>query len=147
MNATIYDIHSFFPTNKDDSEDPILEKKMIKKDGQWRIEKDVLGWTFEERNKTMVLEGETIKIILSVLKDWTRAKKGTPFTNFQNNACKVQHASKGVPAVKVLFAPINQLLDIQPEPKLIFVRPNSKLQIAINGFRVLLQDAHKEPTE
>ena len=51
---------------------------MIKKDGQWRIEKDVLGWTFEGKNKTMVLEEEKIKIILSVLKDWVHPKKGIP---------------------------------------------------------------------
>ena len=42
-NATMHGMHSVFPANEDDSEDQISEKKMIKKDGQWRIEKDVLG--------------------------------------------------------------------------------------------------------
>ena len=46
-NATIHGMHSVFPANKVDNKDPIFEKKMIKKDGQWRLEKDVLGWTFE----------------------------------------------------------------------------------------------------
>ena len=33
-NATMHGMHSVFPANKDDSEDPISEKKMIKKDGE-----------------------------------------------------------------------------------------------------------------
>ena len=46
-NATMHGMHSVFPANKVDSEDPISKKKMIKKYGQWRVEKDVLGSTFE----------------------------------------------------------------------------------------------------
>ena len=60
-NTTMHGMHSVFPTNKDDSKDSILEKKMVKKDGQWRIEKDVLGWTFGGKNKTMILEEETLE--------------------------------------------------------------------------------------
>ena len=54
-NATMHRMHCVFPANKVDNEDPILKKKMTKKDGQWRIEKDVLGWTFKGVEKTMVL--------------------------------------------------------------------------------------------
>ena len=68
-NDTMHGMRSVFPANKDDSEDPISEKKMIKKDGQWIIEKDVLGWMFGGKNKTMVLEEKINGIILSVLKD------------------------------------------------------------------------------
>ena len=45
------------------------------------------------------------------------------------------------------MTPINQLLGIPPGPKLIFVRPNRKLQIAIDGFHVLLRKDHQEPTK
>ena len=68
----------------------------------------------------MVLEEQKIKIILSILKGWVLAKRRIPFANFQKNVCKVQHASKGIPAVKALFTPINKLIFIKPEPKLIF---------------------------
>ena len=34
-NSTMHGMHSVFPANDDDSEDPISEKKMIQKDGQW----------------------------------------------------------------------------------------------------------------
>ena len=49
-------MHSVFPGNTANSEDPIFEKKMIEKDGQWREEKDILGWTFEGVERTVVLE-------------------------------------------------------------------------------------------
>ena len=43
--------------------------------------------------------------------------------------------------------PINKVLGIRPEPKLVFIRPNSELQKSIKGFRVLLPKAHKEPAK
>ena len=50
-NTTMHGMHSVFPANKDDSKDPIPKKKTIKKDGKWRIEKGVFGWTFEGKIK------------------------------------------------------------------------------------------------
>ena len=82
-------MRSIFPANNDDSKDPISEKKMIRKDGQWRNGKDVLGWIFKGKNKTMVLEGVKIEIILSILKCWVCAKRGILFAEFHKNICKV----------------------------------------------------------
>ena len=64
-------MHSVFLANKVDSEDPISEKKMIKRDGQWRIEKDVLGWIFEGLEKIMVLDNDKIEVVLAKLKGWS----------------------------------------------------------------------------
>ena len=50
------------------------------------------------------------------------------FTEFHKNVSKVQHVSKGIPAVKDLFTPINRVLGRWPEPKLVFVRLNSELE-------------------
>ena len=60
---------------------------------------------------------------------------------------RVQHTPKVIPTDKTLFTPINQVLSIWPEPKLVYIRPNSKLVKAIEGFRVLLCKAHKDPTK
>ena len=49
--------------------------------------------------------------------------------------------------VKALFIPINKVLGIWPEPQLVFIKPNSELQKSIEGFRVLLHEAHKEPSK
>ena len=47
MNTTMHGIHSMFLSSTVDSDDPILEKKTKKKDGQWKVKKGILGWTFE----------------------------------------------------------------------------------------------------
>ena len=45
-NATMHGMQGIFLAKKVDNEDPISKKMMIKKNGQWQLEKDVLGWTF-----------------------------------------------------------------------------------------------------
>ena len=108
-NATMHGMHSMFSTNKVDSKDPISEKKIIKKDGQWRIEKDVLGWTFEGVEKIVVLEEDKIEAVLAKLKEWSRSKRGISFADFHKHVSKVQQTSKGIPAVKALFTPVNKV--------------------------------------
>jgi hypothetical protein len=44
-NAVLHGIHDVFPADEVDSEDPILLKKLLKKDGQWALLKDCLGLT------------------------------------------------------------------------------------------------------
>ena len=46
-NTTMHGMHSMFLASTVDSDDPILEKKTKKKDGQWKVKKGILGWTFE----------------------------------------------------------------------------------------------------
>ena len=50
-NATMHGMHSVFPASAVDSKDPISEKKMIDKDGQWRVRRDVFGSTFDRVGK------------------------------------------------------------------------------------------------
>ena len=69
-NTTMRGMHSVFPASAIDISDPISEKKMIKKDDQWRVEKGLLDWTFEGLDKTMGLEEDKIKGILPTLKSW-----------------------------------------------------------------------------
>ena len=111
-----------FPASMIDSKDPISEKKMLMKDGQWRVEKGLISWTFEGVDKTMVSEEDKIKTILTTLKDWSQSNKGIPFLEFQKDICKVQRASKGIPAVKALFTMINGVFSIRPEPKTVLIR-------------------------
>ena len=59
----------------------------------------------------------------------------------------MQHASKRIPAVKALFTAINRVLGIMPGLKMVFIRKNSELEKSIAGFRILLCEAHKEPSK
>ena len=86
-----------------------------------------------------MLEEEKIESFLAKLKEWTRAKRGIPFSEFHRSICKVQHASKGIPTVRALFPQINQVLVIWTEHKLVYIRSNSELYKAVEGFCILLQ--------
>ena len=64
-------MHSVFPTSVVNIKDLISRKKMIEKDGQWRVERGVLVWKFEGVETTMVLEDKRIEAILVTLNKWS----------------------------------------------------------------------------
>ena len=66
-NTAMHGIHSNFPASAIDSDDPTSERKMIKKDGQWRVEKVVLGWGFEGSEKRIVLDVRHIDSLLLLI--------------------------------------------------------------------------------
>ena len=138
----MHGMYIMFPTSAVDSKDPISKKKMRKKDGQWRVEKGILGWNFEGVEKIRVLEDKKIEAILVTLKEWSQSKRGIPFSEFHATFSKVQHASKGmIPALKVLCV-INLVLGIMPEPKTVLIRKNSELAKSIAGFLIPLCRKH-----
>ena len=56
MTLTIWimQIYSVFPADND--EDTSSLQKFRKKDGQWNVEKEALGWVFQGEETSMVLE-------------------------------------------------------------------------------------------
>ena len=42
-NAMMHGMHRMIPDSAINDKDPISEKKVIKKDGQWRVEKCLIG--------------------------------------------------------------------------------------------------------
>jgi hypothetical protein len=85
--AVMTGIHGIFPPDTDDSNDPISEKKMMKKEGQYSTLKTLLGFNFDGLAKTMWLESAKQEKLLTVLKSWVRAGKqgtaGIPFKEFE----------------------------------------------------------------
>jgi hypothetical protein len=55
-NAIMEGIHDVFPPDEDDANDPISEKKLIKRDGQYDVLKTLLGFEFDGVGKTLWLE-------------------------------------------------------------------------------------------
>ena len=80
---------TMFPSNDDDDEDPISVKKLIKLDGQWDIEKELVECTFEGIKNSMVLEEKKMITIIVVLKEWLRSRRGVPFSEFHKAVAKV----------------------------------------------------------
>ncbi len=51
--AIMTGIHNVFPADHNNGEDPILEKKLIKGEGTFRLVKTLLGFVVDGNNKTL----------------------------------------------------------------------------------------------
>jgi hypothetical protein len=64
-----------FPSHSKDKKDPISMKKILKGEGVWALQKDILGFTFhgDVGKKTIQLEGPQRDFLLGTLHKWIRA--------------------------------------------------------------------------
>ena len=89
-------IHDVFPTDKDDSNDPLSLKQILKLESMWALHKDILGFAFDGLEKTIWLEGPKRDALLTILKGWLCAGRnrggGVPFGEFQSVISKLRHA-------------------------------------------------------
>ena len=93
------------------------------------VRKDILGWTFDGKNKTMELEEGKLTKLMDITKAALRAKRGVPFKEFHSMTGKMRNASMGVPGTNGLFSPFNQVLAQQPST--VWLRPGSELAKAV----------------
>jgi hypothetical protein len=86
-NAVMEGIHDIFPPDDDDANDPISEKKLLKRDGQYDVLKTLLGFEFDGVGKTLWLEEAKREKILTTLHSWirmaSRGHGGIPFKQFE----------------------------------------------------------------
>jgi hypothetical protein len=74
-NAIIEGIHDVFPPDQDDRHNPIMEKKLLKKEGQYTTLKTILGFDFDGVAKILWLEEAKCEKLLmqhSELDEWCR---------------------------------------------------------------------------
>ena len=73
-NSTMTGIHDVFPTDKDDKEDAISIKKILKKEALWATIKNVLGFEFDGNpgEYTIWLIEDRCADIPTKLKKWIR---------------------------------------------------------------------------
>jgi hypothetical protein len=117
-DAVLHGIHDVFPVDEVDENDPISLKKLKKQDGEWALQKDMLGFTFDGKNKTMQLEEPKREFLLTILHKWLRGarrKSGqVAFSEFESVVAKVRHAFMLIPAGRGLLSPCNKLLRKRP---------------------------------
>ncbi len=79
----LHRIHNVFPPSTNDSNNPILAKKLQKGDGTFENKKCILGFDFDGNRKTMWLEEEKRAALLTILHQWlcgaAKLKRGIPF--------------------------------------------------------------------
>ena len=93
-------------------------KKLRQGEGKWMLEKEMLGFVFDGDKKTLWLDEEKRNVLLTVLKGWVRASRGTchgiPFSEFESVVAKVRHAFIAIPAGRGLLSPLNAVIRVEP---------------------------------
>jgi hypothetical protein len=71
-SAVMQGIHDVFPAHQEAEQDPISFQKLAKGDGQWALNKALLGFVFDGApgNKTMHLEPSKREFLLVILHKW-----------------------------------------------------------------------------
>ena len=148
-NAVMFGIHDVFPPDDDDDEDPISLHKLKKRDGAWAVVKDILGLTFNGEDKTVWLEDDKRKALLTILTSWIRSAKkranGIRFAEFRSVIAKIRHAFLTIPAGRGLLSPFNALLRAQPRRVYLHKHPN--IVTALSECRTFLRESVSEPTK
>jgi hypothetical protein len=145
--AVMTGIHDVFPPDNDDSNDPILEKKLRQQEGQFSTRKTLLGFDFDGIAKTMWLEDAKREKLLTALKGWIRAGErgmaGIPLNEFKSVTAKLQHAFTCIPDGVGLLSPCNKILQLKP--RTVYLHRNKPVLNAKKGCRTLLRESTREP--
>jgi hypothetical protein len=147
-NSVMTAIHNVFPADEVDANDPISHKKLEKLEGQWALEKEILGFDFDGDHKTMILALQKRDFLLKILKTWIRqangSKAGIPFAEFESVVSKLRHAFIALPAGKGLLTGCNKLLSLRP-PR-VYLQRNKELKQCMDDCRRLLRESTVSPT-
>ena len=73
--AVMYGIHDVFPADDNDANDPISEKKLLKREGEMSTTKTLLGFDFDGIEKTMWLESAKRDQLLTILHSWIKTSE------------------------------------------------------------------------
>jgi hypothetical protein len=133
--STMMGIHDVFPADENNTDDPILEKKLQKLEGEYATTKTILGFEFDRVNKTMWPEAAKRAHLLTVLHGRIQSSRagtmGIPFNEFKSVIAKIRHAFTAIPAGKGLLTPCNNIL--QMKPSVVFLQHNHVLLAAVKG--------------
>ena len=150
--AGIHSIHSLFPppevTKHENGKPPISQKKLEKGEGQWRVEKEKVGFLFNGRCRTVRLPKEKARRYVTETKQLL-TKKRTPVKKFQTIVGRLRHASVILPAANGFFTPINKALKPDESgnpPRHIGSGKNSEVREALLDITVLLKLLSHRPT-
>lgn len=146
--AVLMGVHDVFPTSDVPEDDPISHKKLEKLEGQFALNKEILGFDFDGDSKTMILCEPKRDFLLMTLHKWVRASEsrrlGVPFQEFESVISKIRHAFIALPAGRGLMTPFNKIL--QKRPPVVYFHRNKALKHAVMDCRTILRESTKYPT-
>ena len=109
----LHGIHAIYPPSEvtqHGGSDLVSEKKLIKGDGTWAHEKEILGWIFNDQDYTLRLPAEKNRKILERLQNIKRFTTKTPGKVMEKLAGSLQNASFGIQEGAGLFSTIQVAL-------------------------------------
>lgn len=111
--AALHTIHAMFPPPEAlghiGGKDSISQRKLEKGDARWDVEKEILGFLLNGRDRTIRLPQAKADAIAKELNTTLRRRR-VPLKRFQKIVGKLRHAATILPAAKGLFTPINNAL-------------------------------------
>jgi hypothetical protein len=147
-NALMTGIHDVFPADDNDENDPLSLKKLMKLEGQFSYEKELLGFDFDGILKTMILNKNKRELLLAILHRWirsaSRSEMGAPFQEFESVTSKLRHAFTAIPAGRGLMTPFNKLQRLRPP--IVYFHKNKQLLQVVKDCQDLLREATLHPT-
>ena len=147
-NAIMEGIHDIFSPDNDNANDPISEKKLLKRDGQYNVLKTLLGFEFDGVGKILWLEAAKREKLLATLHAWIRmalhGHGGIPFKQFKITIAKLRHAFTAIPAGVGLLSQCTRVL--AKKPPIVWLNYQKQVLAAIIGCRTLLRESTKDPT-
>jgi hypothetical protein len=146
--AVMHGIHDVFLADDNNANDPILEGKLMKGEGEMSTTKTILGFDFDGIKKTLWLESARCDQLLTILHSWIRTSErsanGIPFKEFESVLAKIRHAFTALPAGLGLLSPCNAIL--QTRPNMVYLQQNMALKQALTLCRTLLCESTAQPT-
>ena len=148
--GTMHGVHDVFPEDKVDEDNPLSFKKLKKLEGQYDVQKELLGFDMDGVEHTMILGVGKLELILFTLHRWIRfcrrgrSGSGIPFTEFHSLVSKCRHAFLALPAGKGPMTEANCILG--KEPPVVYLQRSKALEMCMDDARRLLKESGKAPT-
>ncbi|KAL7467704.1 hypothetical protein ACHAXS_007940 [Conticribra weissflogii] len=136
-------IHSVFPEDAMDDNDPISLKKLKQGDGKWDHIKTILGFQFDGEQYTVCVEPTKLAQLIASIHTWLSSNSGIAFHDFEVVIAKIRHAFTVIPGGRGLLTPCNCILS--KRPPMVYLHRNRPLRRAIRDMHVLLQEAVAMP--
>ncbi|KAI2491431.1 adenylate kinase [Fragilaria crotonensis] len=145
--AALYTIHGLFPpparSGHIGGKDPISAKKLAAGDARWAHTKELLGFVFNGKDRTVHL---TQRKAAGIADDTAKLlkKNRVALHKFQSIVGKMRHVTTILPAARGLFTPLNRAL--RGNPKVISLGAHGEVRAALLDLRQLVVKLADRPT-
>ena len=145
--AALHTIHGLFPppdrSGHLGGKDPISVKKLEAGDARWSQSKELLGFVFDGRSRTVHLtQRKAVGIADAITRLLRKTRAAVP--KFQSVVGKMRHVATILPSARSLFTPINRAL--RGHPSTISLSASGEVRAALLDLRQMVTTLAARPT-